>query len=40
MTRLFEHRPPETPWYWVALFYAVNIIAAGTSVGLVIYYAL
>ena len=27
MTRLLEHR--RLPWYWVALFYAVNIIAAG-----------
>ena len=40
MTRLFEHRCLETSWYWVALFCAVNIIAAGASVALVIYYAL
>ena len=40
MTRLFEHRRLETPWYWVVLFYAGNIIAAGASVALVIYYAL
>ncbi len=40
MIRLFEHRRLETPWYSVALFYAVNIIAAGASVTLVIYYAL
>ena len=38
MTRLLEHR--RLPWYWVALFCAVNIIAAGASVALVIYYAL
>ena len=38
MTRLLEHR--RSPWYWVALFYAVNIIAAGASVALVVYYAL
>jgi len=38
MTRLLEHR--RLPWYWVALFYAVNIIAAGASVALVISYAL
>jgi len=40
MTPLFDDRPAKTPWYWVALFYAVNIIAAVVSVGLVIYYAL
>jgi len=40
MSRSFENRPPATPWYWVALFYALNIVAAGASVGLVIYYAL
>jgi len=40
MPHSFERDPPETPWYRIAFFYAITIIAAGASVALVIYYAL
>jgi hypothetical protein len=40
MTHSFERDPSETPWYRIAFFYAITIIAAGASVALVIYYAL
>jgi hypothetical protein len=40
MTHSFERDPPETPWYRIAFFYAITIIASGASVALVIYYAL
>jgi hypothetical protein len=40
MTHSPERDRPETPWYRIALFYAITIIAAGASVALVIYYAL